>query len=229
MQKWSASPPTQTISRSFLADHVYHALRSAILAGELPSGTPLREIEIAARIGVSRTPVRDALRRLQLEGLVTKTLTGGVIVSEVTSQLITESFALRKLLEGYAAREAAKVVTPADITRMQAIIAEAEHAVQTGASERLPDLNDQFHGYIEDLAHNSLLTRTTHLLREQTVAYRAFALGQPEQQQGFVDEHRALLVALAAHDAERAEALAIQHLEQAMELLLAQPPEEQPE
>lgn len=225
MQQWSAPLPISTSSRSLLADHTYHALRAAIFKGELAPGTPLRENEIAARIGVSRTPVREALRRLLLECLVTKTQSGGVIVSEVTSQLIIEAFALRKLLEGYAAREAATIVTPDDITRLHAIIAEAEHAVQTGASEQLPELNDQFHGYIENIAHNSLLTRTTHMLREQTVAYRAFALGRPAQQQSFVDDHRALLTALAAHDPARAEVLAIEHLEHAMELLLTRHPE----
>lgn len=226
MRKWDAPP---TVSRSYLADHTYSVLRAAILSGELAPGTSLREIEIATRVGVSRTPVREALRRLQLEGLATKLRNGSLAVSEITVQIIKEAFAMRELLEGYAASEAARVATPDDVTNIQAIIDEAQQAVTEGASEQLPLLNDRFHGYIEDLARNSLLKKATHLLREQTVVYHAFALGKPAQQQAFVDDHKAILAALAARDPEQARAVAVHHLEVVMKLILAKPGEEQTE
>jgi DNA-binding GntR family transcriptional regulator len=226
MHKWSVPP---TVSRSYLADHTYEVLHEAIVSGELASGTPLHENEIAAQVGVSRTPVREALRRLQIEGLATKTMNGSLIVSKVTSKLITEAFALRKLLEGYAANEAAKVTTEADVARMQAIIDEAQQAILEGGSDRLPELNDRFHGSIEDLANNSLLKKTTHMLREQTVAYHAFVLGRPVQQQSFVDDHKAILTALAEGDGEHAQKLVAQHLEMALQLILMQPNEKQSE
>ena len=220
MQKWG-SPPT--ISRSYFADHAYEVLREAILSGELGPGTVLRENEVAARVGVSRTPVREALRRLQLEGLAKKSVNGSLVVSEVTKTMLVEAFALRKLLEGYAAGEAAKVATDADIARMQAIIDEAQQAIVDGEPDRLPDLNDRFHGSIEELAHNSLLKKTTHMLREQTVAYHAFVLGRPVQQQSFVDGQKAILAALAEKDSVRAQELAVLHLETAATLILMQP------
>ena len=219
MQHLNPSPPA--VSRSVLADHAYTVLHGAILRGELSAGAPVRETELAAQLGISRTPVREALRRLFLEGFLTRTQTGSAIVSEVTPTLVREAFDLRKLLEGYAARQAAQVITPEDVERLEAVIAQAERLIAAEAWEQISQLNDQFHGAIEQLAHNSLLTKTTRGLREQIAAYGAFVSGDMAQQTDFVQEHRALLAALAAHDSQRAEALAIQHLDGAMAVLLA--------
>lgn len=219
MLDFSSSPPN--ISRSVLADHAYTTLHAAILRGDLAPGTPMRETELAARLGVSRTPVREAMRRLFLEGFLTRTPTGNAIVSEVTPALISQAFDLRKLLEGYAARRAANVATPEDLTHMQSIIEEAERAMQAGEWEQLSAHNDRFHGYIERLADNALLTRTTRALRDQFAPYGAFASGDNVQLARSMQEHRLILAALGGHDAERAEALVVQHLERAMSILLA--------
>ncbi len=215
------APRRHVISRSALADHSYEVLRQAILDGTLAPGTSLREAEVALRVGVSRTPIRDALRRLELQGLVVKTPSGGMAVSEISAQLIEEAFELRKVLEGYAARLAAQVVTRDDAAYLEGVINDAERAIERGDWEHLITLNDRFHRRIEELAGNRVLTRTMQSLREQTPAFRAFALGPEQQQHGFVAEHREILRALVAHDVERAEALAIQHQNHAKELLLA--------
>lgn len=214
-------PPHTAPSRSVLADHAYETLRRAILDGGLAPGTPLREADVAERLGVSRTPIREALRRLEVQGLVAKTASGGVIVGDVSWQLIEEAFELRKLLEGYTARLAAQTITADDAAALTDIIDEAERAVSQGDWERLTALNDRFHERIQDITGNRVLKRTVQSLREQTPAFRAFALGPEQQQRGFVAEHRELLGALIAHDAERAEMLAIQHQEHAKDLLLA--------
>jgi DNA-binding GntR family transcriptional regulator len=133
------------------------------------------------------------------------------------------------LLEGYAARQAARNATEDDLQTLQELIREAEVAVHRSRPESLPEINDAFHAYIEGLARNAVLTRIAHLLREQTVAYRTFALGQPSQQRGFVDDHREILAALAAHNAELAESLAIQHLHNAVATLLNESHEPQPD
>ncbi|HEX5958010.1 MAG TPA: GntR family transcriptional regulator [Hyphomicrobiaceae bacterium] len=218
------APPRPTASRAGLADHSYEVLRQAILDGILASGMPLREAELAERIGVSRTPVRDALRRLEVQGLVARTPSGGMVVAELSSGLIEEAFELRKLLEGYAARLAAQAITSEDAAALEGIIADAERAIGRGDWEHLITLNDRFHQRIEELAGNRVLHRTMQPLREQTPAFRAFALGPEQQQRGFVAEHREILQALVAHDAARAEALAIQHQEHAKALLLVSAP-----
>lgn len=215
------APARPVASRSVLADHAYEVLRAGILDGTLAPGTPLRELELAARIGVSRTPIRDALRRLEVQGLVTKVPSGGVLVAALSPQLIEEAYELRKVLEGFAARLAAQSITPEDVRGLEGILDEAGRAVGRGEWERLATLNDQFHQRIEHLSGNRVLQRTMQSLREQTPAFRAFALGPERQQRDFVAEHRALVQALADHDAARAEALAIQHQEHAKALLLA--------
>jgi DNA-binding GntR family transcriptional regulator len=215
------APPRPVVNRSLLTDHSYETLRRAILDGTLEPGTPLREAEVAERVGVSRTPIREALRRLEVQGLAVKTPSGSVVVGEVSWQLIEESFELRKLLEGYSARLAAQVITVDDAASLEGIIAEAERAIERDDWEYLTVLNDRFHDRIQDLAGNRVLKRTIQSLREQTPAFRAFALGPEQQQRGFVAEHRTLLQALVAHDSKRAEMLAIQHQEHAKELLLA--------
>jgi DNA-binding GntR family transcriptional regulator len=223
MQDFTPSPPTT--SRSVLADHAYEALRRAILDGTLAPGTPLREAEVAERLGVSRTPVREALRRLEVQGMATKTPSGGVAVGEVSWQLIDEAFELRKVLEGYAARLAAQVITSDGEADLAAIIDEAERAIARGDWEYLTTLNDRFHYRIQDLAGNRVLKRTVRSLHEQIPAFHAFALGPEQQQRGFVAEHRELLRALVEHDVVRAEALAIEHQEHAKEMLLATAPD----
>ncbi|MGE5334007.1 MAG: GntR family transcriptional regulator [Nitrososphaerota archaeon] len=212
------------LSRSVLADHAYETLRQAILDGVLTPGSPLREAEVADRLGVSRTPLREALRRLEVQGLVAKNPSGGVIVGDVSRRQIEEAFELRQVLEGYAARLAAQVITEEDARALADITDEAERAVSRGDWELLTALNDRFHERIQDIAGNQVLKRTMRSLREQTPAFRAFALGPEQQQRGFVAEHRDLLRALISHDAELAETLAIQHQEHAKTLLLASRP-----
>lgn len=212
--------PQPNLSRALLADHAYATLHAAILRGELPPGTPMREAELARQLGISRTPVREALRRLFLEGFLTRLPNGSAVVGEATGQRITDAFDVRKLLEGHAVRRAAEVATAEDIAYLEELVNQAQAFVSAQAWERLSTLNDRFHGYIEMLAHNAVLTRTTQALREQIAAYRAFAPGTVEQQEGFVDEHRAIIMALASHDGYRAEALATEHLERALALLL---------
>ena len=217
--------PRPTVSRSVLADHAYESLRAAILDGTLGPGSPLREAEVAERLGVSRTPIREALRRLEVQGLATRASSGGAVVGEVSSRLIEEAFELRKVLEGYATRLAASTITPEAATALAAIIDEAEQAISRGDWERLTALNDRFHEQIQDIAGNRVLRRAMQSLREQTPAFRAFALGPEQRQREFVAEHRELLRALVAHDAAQAEALAIQHQERAKESLLATAPD----
>lgn len=215
------SPARPVINRSLLAEHSYETLRQAILDGTLAPGTPLREAEVAERIGVSRTPIREALRRLEVQGLAVRSPSGGVVVGEVSRQLIEEALELRKVLEGYCARLAAAIITDDDAVRLEETISEAERAIGRGNWEHLTALNDRFHDQILDLAGNRVLKRTIQALREQTPAFRAFALGPEQRQRGFVAEHRELVRALIAHDVERAERLAIEHQEHATELLLA--------
>ena len=212
--------PAPVASRSPLADHAYTMLHGAILRGEIPPGTVVRETELARRLKISRTPVREALRRLLLEGFLTRTPSGGLMVSEVSSSLIIEAFDLRKVLEGFAARRAATVFAERDAAHLSAIVEDSERALSQEAYSELSLLNDRFHGYIEELANNSLLRRTIQALREQIAVYGAFAFGGVDQQRRFIEGHRAILAALRANDPAEAESLAVDHLDAALKLLL---------
>jgi DNA-binding GntR family transcriptional regulator len=214
--------PLPSGSRSLLADHAYRTLRDAILIGDLTPQTALGEAAVAERMGISRTPVREAIRRLEIEGLLLRTPDGRVVVSSITTDQLRQAFDLRKLLEGHAAAEAARQAKPPDLESLHRLVVEARAAVARGDVDLLPIINDRFHSHIEGLANNTVLSRITRVLREQTDAFPKFAVGQVEQQRGFIDDHEAITEALANGDATRAQALATSHLDTAQVVLIGE-------
>ncbi len=195
------------------SEGVARILRTEIFAGRLKPGEPLPERLLAEQLGVSRTPVREALFTLHSEGLVELTPNRGATVRTITPQDILQIYSLRRVLESYAAREAAHARTRQHLDAIEDAHAKLERIGTEGdASEQaLADL--AFHTRISEAAGNRLLQTIMGQVLAFTVSYRS-SIAYPSERMALVNkQHRAILDALRDRDADRAEALMREHVE----------------
>lgn len=211
-------PPLPTESR---ASRVYDTLRKGILSGRLAQGTRLRETELARSLRVSRTPVREALRRFQAEGLVEVLPGRGMVVSELTTDAILELYIVRIALEGTAARLAAHLMTPLELERLQRVQRELEQAVAAPDPKTLAALNTRFHQQICAAGKNRYLLEFAQRIYDALRRFKETTLTYPGRAQEMLVEHRMILEAFEARDGERAEALAREHMRKAMQCRIA--------
>lgn len=188
-----------------LSASVYARLRDAILSGEYPPGARLNEDEVARRFRVSRTPLRDAFKQLDLEGLVIRTRYQGVSVKRLSPNEICELLDLREVLEGLAARLAAERMSNADQEKLQTIFAEAQELNRTGDYAGYLDRATQFHELLVDSSGSELLSRFMRNMYDRIRLVRSRTIYLPGRAGNSLDEHRELLAALVARDPDRAE------------------------
>jgi DNA-binding GntR family transcriptional regulator len=203
------------------SDHAYARIRQGITAGEWPPGTPLREEELAALCGVSRTPVREALRRLEAEYLVRRTEGARSFVADWSADDVAEMFALRAILEGHAAARAATRITPAAVTELQALNEEVRASCGTDDTDRFLAANRAFHAIVVEAAHSPRLAQMLGALVEQPVVRRtAQRYGSGEFERSHA-EHAALIEAFLARDAQWASATMTGHIRRAFHAFAA--------
>lgn len=191
----------------------YEQLRDAIIAGSIHPDTHLSEPELAIQLGVSRTPVREALTKLIAEGLVIRLSTNRAVVAPVSVDEIRHVYDIRSRLEGLIARDAATRVTPA---------ARAELERQVLLMERLSDdyaevirIGATFHTSLEELSGNVICANLLHVLRGHVDRYRSFTTREPGRAANAVSEHRTVFEAVMSGDPELAEAVMRQHIDHA--------------
>ncbi|WP_183471229.1 GntR family transcriptional regulator [Limimaricola variabilis] len=190
----------------------YRRLLEEIRAGRLAAGDRLRETELAERLGVSRTPVREAIRQLEADGLVTHVPRQGASVRGLDYAEVMELYEMRAVLEGTAARLAARAASEIEIDELATL---NEELVRAGATPQAYDLNRQFHAALLDAAKNRFLTRSIQGLQKALMILGPTTLTAPERAERAVEEHRAVLDALIARDGVRAEAAMRAHIEAA--------------
>ncbi|MBY0336142.1 MAG: GntR family transcriptional regulator [Acetobacteraceae bacterium] len=195
----------------------YGALRAALRDGTLAPGARLTEQELAARLGVSRTPVRQAIARLEAEGLLTRA-GRGLAVSRPDHTQVVELYVMRGVLEGAAARLAAQHASEAELAAMAGLI--EREAGLLGDAGALVAVNQRLHALLYLAAHNRYLLRSLELLSD-AMALLPSLLDRGGRAAAAHEEHRALLRALLARDADGAEAAARQHAEAAQRQRLA--------
>jgi DNA-binding GntR family transcriptional regulator len=201
------------------ARSIYAALRADIAGGTLPAGSPVREVAVAARFGVSRTPVREALRRLQHDGLLVPS-GRGLEVRGVDPGEVVQVYDLRILLEAEAAAQAARAHGPADLVRLEGLLArhraltDPDDATRTGT-------NLDFHAALWRAAHNPVLEDLLHRLAVHAIRAPHSTLSVPGRWPEALDEHADLIEAIRARDEAAARRLAGDHLRTARELRLA--------
>ncbi|MBF8292199.1 MAG: transcriptional regulator [Steroidobacteraceae bacterium] len=196
-------------------DKAYEAVRSGIIGGRYLAGARLTEQEIATTVGVSRTPVREALRRLDAEGLVEFTPNLGAVVTTWNEADSDEIFDLRAMLESYGARRATIRATDAQIAEMRRL-AELQYreSVERGAGhlERIGELNSQFHRRMQEAAVSPRLVRALAGLIEAPLMMRTFQKYTPEDLQRSAQHHLEIVSALEARDAEWAASVMFSHV-----------------
>jgi DNA-binding GntR family transcriptional regulator len=192
------------------ADAVYEVLRHWIISGDLPPGEKLRGETLAQKIRVSRTPVRDALRKLEVEGLVTSSA-HGLMVAELREQDLTEIFQLREALEGAAARFAAENATRLEIEKLHELMNEMEAACSRGDIEAMRSLAAEYHDVICSASRNERMRQLLRALRDRTRQFQTSVFGVPGHPAQVLADYRTLLQAIEARDGDRAEQVARQH------------------
>ncbi|HEX2979526.1 MAG TPA: GntR family transcriptional regulator [Anaerolineaceae bacterium] len=195
-----------------LNEQAYQAIKEAILNFRLKPGQDLVEADLARMLGMSKTPVRDALLQLEKEGLVTKVLFKGTYVSDITPKSLIEIFEIRAVLEGLAARLAAPNFTDSDAVVADAYITKQGQALRAGNLEKVSEYNRQFHEVIINLQDNEMLKPILRNLDDQLRRFRTLSTYQRGQADKSVNEHRKILDALRANDPEQAEQTMRSHL-----------------
>ncbi|MBD5786138.1 GntR family transcriptional regulator [Cellulosimicrobium terreum] len=195
---------------------VYELLRGHIIDGTLEPGERLTEPVLAGRLGVSRTPVREALRLLQAEALVVELPTGGVRVAPLDVADARRVYEVRARLEGLLARDACERATPDDVARLVRLVT-LMGAVRDHEDEVLR-VGAQFHGEIEALADNRWCSALLRQIRGHVDRYRALAARGRVGTTDHVDEHRAVADAFARGDATAAEAAMVAHIDRSAAL-----------
>lgn len=200
-------------ARASLSKVVGEKIRGQILDGKLRPGERLVEDRLSAELGVSRVPVREALRELSAEGLVRLERNRGASVTEVTPELVAELVEVRALLEGLNARLAAQRHDPAIVKQLSEVLKRGNAAAESGSPEQLARLNAEFHERLAEASRNSVLSDMMRSLRERTSL--AFALNGRRRAREDWQEHAGVLAAVIAGDSELAALLATRHVHNA--------------
>lgn len=204
-----------------LRDRIAVSIRSLIIEGKVGPGERLREPELASQLGVSRTPLREALLLLDSEGFIQVHPRRGAIVSPISARDATETYQVKGALEALAARLACGQITPAHITRLEEINREIESAIDVGSEDhaKILRLNAEFHHTLSDAAGNEKLSQYIRLLRSQVLRYNYIYLSTLSHLADSVREHAAIIVALKDSDADGVERLVRAHGESACKAL----------
>jgi len=203
--------PVEPMFLRSLRDHVHDLVRGAIVSGQLKEGEKLNERRLALELGISTTPLKEALRVLEVEGLVRSEARKGIYVTFGPTQAEEMTLA-RAAIESMIARQAAKRVTPADIGIMRGFLAQMNAALNAVDVPHLIELNEKFHDAIHDASGCEYLRRLQNGQRMYDHAARLLVLADEIERVRSVEEHAAIVDAIAAKDPDLAERLMREHV-----------------
>lgn len=201
------------------SERVYQALKHRILAGMVEPGTRLVELQLATEFTVSRTPVREALKRLTAEGLIRVDPVRGIVVSDVDARELEEIFVIREVLDGLAARLAAGRVSSTDLTKLHLLMDMMRDAVKAGHWEGMVQANIKFHDVLHQAAGNERLRHLTRNLLDFVRRFSTEAFASQERAAAVLAEHEEIIRAMEARDPDLAEKVARRHVESAREFM----------
>jgi len=198
--------------RKSMGQHVFEHLKKAIINGELVSGMRLVESRIADAMDISRTPVREAIHKLEREGFLEKLPRGGFKVLGLTSADIQETFGIRSVLESYAARLAAIQHTEKELIPLERKIEQYQAHLEQGNLDALPEINTEFHDMLYALSRSPRLIRMINGLRDQIYRFRQIILKIEDLANTSNRDHRMMLALIRKRDAEGVERLVRDHI-----------------
>lgn len=200
-----------------LRDVVFNTLRNGILRGLLPPGLRLMEIQLAKQLGVSRTPVREAIRKLELEGLVVTIPRKGAEVAEITPKDLHDVLEVRCAMEALAVELACKSITQEELSLLQQVLQKFKRLVPKGDANALAECDVEFHDIIIQSTGNKRLIQLLNNLREQMYRYRLEYLKDEHTHPLLIREHEEILSCLENRDVPRAKAVISEHINQQYE------------
>ncbi len=204
-----------------LSSRVYHQIRAEILKGAFIPGESVTEMGLAAQCGVSRTPVREALHQLELEGLVQLIPNKGAIILGIRPEDICDIYQIRSMLEGSVAERAAQRASEEDVRRLTEILDLTEFYIARQNIEQLQAMDGQFHQLIYEMSGSRMFKRVLKDLHYYIGLTRNASLKSEGRAAESLKEHRAVLDAIARHDGMQARELMTLHVGKALENVLS--------
>lgn len=198
--------------RKSLGQHVFENLKHAIIHGDILAGDRLVESRIADALNISRTPVREAIHKLEREGLLRKLPKGGFIVVNLTREDIEETFGIRSVLESYAARLAAEKHRKEELEPLEQKIQEFELCLKKGQVDELPRINTEFHNLFYALSRSPRLIKMINDLSDQIYRFRKIILRMNNMARTSNEDHRRMLEAIKKRDTKKVERLVREHI-----------------
>lgn len=202
----------ETTDKYSLRGRVFHHMREDILSGKYKKDDELRENTIANELGVSRTPVREALRQLELEGLVKIVPNKSAVVTGFSAKDMHDIYIIRSYLEGLCAKLACENITEAQIEDLEEIQYLFDFHAKKKHFEQLVELDDRFHDIIYEASNSRMLTHVLVDYHHYVGRIRKVSLSNEERAEYCSNEHNAILEALKQRDGDKAEQLAHQHI-----------------
>ena len=196
-----------------LRDVVFNTLRQAILTGELQPGERLMEIHLANRLGVSRTPIREAIRKLELEGLVTMIPRRGAEVAQITEKSLQDVLEVRRALDALSVELACERITEAEVEQLKQACETFEKATETRDPRKIAQADVALHDIIVEAARNQRLVQMVNNLSQQMYRYRFEYIKDESKHQRLIEEHRIIFESILHKDKKTAAATAKLHID----------------
>lgn len=195
-----------------LRSQVFHTIREDILKGRYEENEELREATLGKEIGVSRTPVREALRQLELEGLVKIIPNRGAFVTGISKKDVQDIYMIRSVLEGLCVHMAAEHITEEKLEALDEILVLAEFHLNKGNMEQLTELDGRFHQILYEASESRILEHVLSDFHKYVQLARRNSVKTKSRAQKSLEEHKDILAALKEKDADQAEKLANIHI-----------------
>ena len=204
-----------------LRGRVFQSIREDILSGRYEQNTELKEAAIGAELGVSRTPVREALRQLELEGLVTIIPNRGAYVNMITAKDVQDIYVIRSMLEGLCARWATQSITAEQLDSMEETLCLSEYHTSKKNYEKLYELDSLFHEQLYEAGGSRILNHILSDFHDYVKMVRKATISTSSRSVTSTEEHRAIFEAIKEKDPDKAEALAKEHVKHTIERIQA--------
>ena len=206
-------------TKKSLRGQVFDKIRSDILNGKYKRGEELVESSIGKELGISRTPVREAIRQLELEGLVQLVPNKGAFVTGISEKDVRDIYLIRARLEGLAARMAAKNITPELLDAMEETVVLSEYHAKKEHYEQVCEMDSKFHKLLYKASGSRILEHTLTDFHQYVQRVRMASIMKKRRMEKSNDEHDAILTAIREHDEEKAELVATRHISNTVENL----------
>ena len=203
-----------------LRDVVFNTLRQAILRGELKPGERLMEIQLANKLGVSRTPIREAIRKLELEGLVLMIPRKGAEVAEITEKSLRDVLEVRRALEELAVQLVCEKITEEEIEELKAAAREFENVLKDGDITKIAEADVRFHDVIYMATDNQKLIQLLNNLREQMYRFRVEYLKREEVRPQLLAEHEEIIATIERREKDTATKVVCEHIDNQVEAVI---------